>query len=334
MKLDIFNHFLPAEIFAKWQEVAPDIAALKIFRARRELYDLDAHLKVCDRFDDYQQVLSLANPPIEMLGPPDQTPALARLANDALSAITQRYRDRFPGFIAAVPMNNPDAAIKEAERAVNDLNACGIQVYTNVNGKPLSAPEYYGLFETMARLDLPVWIHPVRGPNHPDYPTEDHSEAEVWFTFGWPYETSACVTRLIWAGIYDKLPGLKLITHHMGAMIPYFAEKIALGFTQIFGGDPSRNPSAEKAGLKKLPIEYYRMLYADTALNGNAPATACGHAFFGTGHCLFATDAPFDFNGGRHLIGGAIKAIDALAITPAERAQIYQGNARRLLKLM
>jgi len=334
MKLDIFNHFLPGDILDRWQAAAPDIAALKVFRQRPELYDLGAHLKVCDRFDDYAQVLSLANPPIEMLGPPDKTPEYARLANDTLSAITQRYRDRFPGFIAAVPMNNPDAAIKEAERAVRDLNACGIQVYTNVLGKPLSAPEYFGLFETMTRLDLPVWIHPVRGPNFPDYATETQSEAEVWFTFGWPYETSACVTRLIWSGIYDKLPNLKLITHHMGGMIPYFAEKIALGFTQIFGGDQHVNPSAARAGLKKQPIEYYRMLYADTALNGSAPATACGHAFFGTGHSLFATDAPFDFNGGSHLIGGAIKAIDALPVSAAERAAIYEGNARKLLKLM
>ena len=334
MKLDIFNHMFPGDILERWERIAPEIGAFKLFRQRRELYDLDAHLLVRGRFDDYAQVVSLANPPIEMLGAPEATPAYARMANDALSAMTQRYRDRFPAFIAAVPMNNRDAAIEEATRAVKELNACGIQVYTNVNGRPLSSPEYFGLFETMAKFDLPIWIHPVRGPNFPDYPGEAQSEAEIWFTFGWPYETTACVTRLIWAGIYDKLPDLKLITHHMGGMIPYFAEKIALGFSQIFGGGPDINPSAQRAGLKELLIAFYRKLYGDTALNGNAAATACGHAFFGTGHCLFATDAPFDFAGGNHLIGGAIKAIDALPISAAERAAIYEGNARKLLKLL
>ena len=65
-------------------------------------------------------------------------------------------------------------------------------------------------------------------PDFSDYATEDHSENEIWFTFGWPYETSACVTRLIFSGLFDKLPNLKIITHHMGGMIPYFADKVGL----------------------------------------------------------------------------------------------------------
>jgi len=185
----------------------------------------------------------------------------------------------------------------------------------------------------MAGLDLPVWIHPMRGPGHADYATEQASRHEIWFTFGWPYETSAAVTRLIFSGIYDKLPGLKIITHHGGGMIPFFADKIALGFSQIFEGQPERNPEAEKAGLKKQPIEYYRMLYADTALNGSAAAVRCSHAFFGSDHIVFATDAPFDALGGRQLVGRTIAAVEALAISHGERERIFSGNALALLKL-
>jgi predicted TIM-barrel fold metal-dependent hydrolase len=185
----------------------------------------------------------------------------------------------------------------------------------------------------MARHNLPVWIHPMRGPNFPDYATEDASENEIWFTFGWPYETSACMTRLIFAGIFDKLPTLKIISHHMGGMIPFFAEKIALGFRQIFDGEMDRNPAAAQAGLKRQPIEYFRMLYADTALNGSVAATRCGHAFFTTDHSLFATDAPFDSEGGRALVGRTVAAIDALEISDAERQQIFAGNAKALLRL-
>jgi aminocarboxymuconate-semialdehyde decarboxylase len=333
MKIDIFNHILPKQVFERMREVAPQIPILHSFDHLPELWDVDAHLRLMDGYDDYQQVLALSNPPIEMLGSADVTPTLARLANDGLAAICKAHPDRFPAFIASMPMNNPEAAVKEANRAVNELGARGIQVFTNVLGKSLSAPEFYPLFETMARHDLPVWIHPMRGPNFSDYATESASENEIWFTFGWPYETSACVTRLIFSGLFDKLPNLKIITHHMGGMIPFFSQKIALGFSQIFDGETDRNPAAEKAGLKKPLLDYYRMIYADTATNGSSAAARCGLDFFQADHCLFATDAPFDSRGGHHLIGGTIKAIDDLGLNAVDRGKIYEGNARRLLRL-
>jgi len=286
-----------------------------------------------DEFDGLQQVLSLANPPIELLGPPSLTPELAKIANDGLAELCRRHPDRFPAFIASMPMNNVEACVREADRTIRDLGAKGIQVFTNVLGKPLSGPEFRPLFQAMAKHDLPVWIHPIRGPQFADYATEKCSENEIWFTFGWPYETTACVTRLIFSGIYDELPGLKIITHHMGGMVPFYAGKIDLGFDQIFHGKTAENPVAKKAGLKKRPVEYYKMLYGDTALNGSAPATRCGHAFFGTGHCLFATDAPFDAEKGRMLIRETINAVNALEISLPEKERIFAGNARSLLKL-
>jgi aminocarboxymuconate-semialdehyde decarboxylase len=185
----------------------------------------------------------------------------------------------------------------------------------------------------MVTHDLPVWVHPMRGANFPDYADEQASEAEIWFSFGWPYETTACMTRLIYSGLFDELPDLKLITHHMGGMIPYFAGRIRLGFRQIFFGTPERNPVAEEAGLKHRPMDYFKMLYADTALNGDVAATGCGHSFFGTSSCLFATDAPFDAEQGRGLIRNTIKAIEVLPITAGRREMIFAGNARALLKL-
>jgi aminocarboxymuconate-semialdehyde decarboxylase len=116
-------------------------------------------------------------------------------------------------------------------------------------------------------------------------------------------------------------------------MVPFYAGKIDLGFDQIFHGTTEKNPVAEKAGLKKRPVDYYRMLYADTSLNGSVAATRCGHAFFGTGHCLFATDAPFDAEQGRMLIRETINAVSSLEIPKAEKDRIFAGNARALLKL-
>jgi len=115
--------------------------------------------------------------------------------------------------------------------------------------------------------------------------------------------------------------------------VPFYAGKIDLGFDQIFHGKTGDNPLARKAGLKKNPVEYYKMIYADTALNGSLPATRCGHEFFSTGHCLFATDAPFDAEQGRMLIRETIKAVNGLDIPRAEKDRIFAGNARSLLKL-
>ncbi|MCZ6770570.1 MAG: amidohydrolase family protein, partial [Proteobacteria bacterium] len=187
-KIDIFNHIMPREIFDQLGTWAPGLMVLDLFAKLPALWDLDERFRVMDQFEGYQQVLSLSNPPIENLGNPDATPVIAARINDALSELVQRHSDRFPSFIASLPMNNPHAAVREAERSVRDLNACGVQVFTNVLGQPLSAPEFYPLFETMARLDLPVWVHPMRLPNYADYASESVSEAEIWFTFGWPYE--------------------------------------------------------------------------------------------------------------------------------------------------
>lgn len=333
MKIDVFNHFMPKDYFDRLAALIPGHVVLSAFPKIRALVDVEARLRLIDEFDGMQHVLSLANPPLELVGPPNVTPELARTANDALAGLCAKYPDHFPAFIAALPMNNIDATLAEIDRAIATLGARGVQVFTNVAGKPLSGREFRPIFKRMAEHDLPVWVHPMRGPQFADYASEQASEDEIWFSFGWPYETTACMTRLIYSGLFDELPRLKIITHHMGGMIPYFSGKITLGFRQIFDGTPARNPLAEERGLKRPPLDYFKMLYADTALNGARAATRCGHDFFGTQFSLFATDAPFDAEGGRSLIRGTIDAVGALDIGAAERERIYSGNARALLKL-
>jgi aminocarboxymuconate-semialdehyde decarboxylase len=332
MKIDIFNHFMPKAHLERLAELIPGNPVLAAFPRLKTLWDVDARLQLMDEFGDVQHVLSLANPPLELVAPPNRSPEIARAANDALAELCGRHPDRFPAFVASVPTNNVDEALTEIDRAIGKLGARGIQLFTNVAGKPLSAPEFRPLFARMVEHDLPVWVHPMRGAQFSDYASEQASQNEIWFSFGWPYETTACMTRLIYSGIFDELPTLKIISHHMGGMIPYFEGKINLGFRQIFFGAPAKNPVAEEAGLKKRPVEYYKMLYADTALGEVAP-TRCGHAFFGTGHCLFATDAPFDSEQGRGLMRNTIRAVEALEISQAERERIFAGNARTLLRL-
>jgi predicted TIM-barrel fold metal-dependent hydrolase len=203
--IDVFNHFMPKAYLDRLAKLAPDHIAVTAFPRLKPLVEVEARLRLLDQFDDLRQVISLANPPLELVATPAQSPELARAANDALADVCRRHPDRFPAFVASLPMNNIEASLDEIDRAITQLGTRGIQVFTNVAGKPLSAPEFRPIFKRMVEHDLPVWVHPMRGPQFPDYASETTSANEIWFSFGWPYETTACMTRLIYSGIFRHL---------------------------------------------------------------------------------------------------------------------------------
>ena len=333
-KIDIFTHIYPVDFFAKLMKVAGTFKDVgKRSRGVPMLVDLDERFRVMDRFDDYQQILSLPTPPLEVMAGPAEATELARSANDGMAQLVARYPQRFPAFVASLPYNDPIAAVREARRAVDTLGARGIQLFSNVLGKPISDPEFLPLFETMAEYDLPIWLHPYRGANMADYPTEDRSQFEIWWTFGWPYETSVAMARVVFAGLFDRFPALKIITHHMGAMAPYFAGRIGPGWDQLGARTSDEDLSLVLKKLRKRPIDYFHMFYADTAVFGAYEATVCGLDFFGVERVLFASDAPFDPEKGPMYIRETIKILDRLPISIEERERIYWRNAAALLKL-
>ena len=333
MKIDLFCHILPPAYFTRMTEVSTRGAYMqKRVREIPAMVDLDVRFRMMDLFGDYVQVLSLAAPPIEALGPPGQSAELAQLANDAMAETVARHRDRFPGFIASVPMNDPDATAREIDRAVTDLGAVGIQIFTNVSGRPLDDPAFTPVFERMAQLGRPIWMHPTRTGAFADYATEEKSKYELWWTFGWPYETSVAMARLVFAGYFDRWPTLRIITHHMGGMIPYFAGRIGPGLDQLGARTDDEDLSVHLKRLKKRPFDYFKMFFADTALFGAPDAMECGLKFFGVDRVVFASDFPFDPEKGTFNIRETIKDVDALPISAAERQQIYEGNARVLLR--
>jgi len=334
MKLDIFNHIFPKAYFDRMVKIAPKATDLhKRVRAVSSIVDLDVRFRIMDRFDDYAQVICLPSPAIEAFGPPPVSTDLARLANDGMAELVRKYPDRFPAFIASLPMNDPEGLIAEARRAIKDLGAVGVQVYSNVLGRPLTDPKTMPLFDLMAEFDLPIWMHPARGPEFADYKGEPKSHYEIWWTFGWPYETSAAMAHMVFAGLYDKHPDLKIITHHLGGMIPYFEGRVGPGWDQLGTRTSDEDYTLLLKKLKKRPLDYFRLFYADTAVFGALEATKCGLKFFGTERVLFASDMPFDPEGGTAYIRWTIEIIDRLDLSPAERHAIYEGNARRLLKL-
>jgi predicted TIM-barrel fold metal-dependent hydrolase len=333
-KIDIFNHIYPAGYYERLMKVAPDYKDIgKRMRNIPMLADLDVRFQVMDRFGEYEQVLSLPTPPIEVFASPADAVDLAQAANDGMAELVRTYPDRFTGFVAALPLNDPDAAVGELQRAVEQLGARGFQIFSNIRGTPISSPEFLPLFEAMAGYDLPIWLHPFRGADFSDYQTEARSQYEIWWTFGWPYDTSVAMARLVFAGYFDRFPNLKIITHHMGAMAPYFEGRIGPGWDQLGARTSDVDYAAVLKKLAKRPLDYFRMFYADTALFGAYDATVCGLRFFGADHVVFASDAPFDPEKGPMYIRETIAIVDRLPVTDDERERIYWRNAAALLKL-
>ncbi len=335
MKIDVFCHILPI----KYKDALDKVVKSTVIKDPNfmystqkvlpTLYDLDLRFQIMDKYDDLMQVLTLSMPPVENLGDPQIAVDLAKLANDEMAELVRKHPFRFAGAVACLPMNNMEAALTEVDRAIKDLKLVGIQISTPIIDKPLDSPEFLPLYQKMWEYNLPIWIHPQRPPSVADYRSEKASNYNVYGMLGWPYETSVAMIRLVFSGILEKFPGLKFITHHAGAMIPFFETRITgwIDSHDILSGRRDR----EK--LRKPIRDYFKMFYADTAIYGNTPGLMCAYAFFGTEHMLFATDMPWDNQLGLRYTRDTIDAVNQMPISDVEKKKIFADNAKNLLRL-
>ncbi|MBV8537628.1 MAG: amidohydrolase [Alphaproteobacteria bacterium] len=333
-KLDIYNHVFPSPVADRAQELAPKMGGMmKRMTSIPMLYDMDARVRMMEQWPGYQQVLTLSGPPIENIAEPGESPALARLANDHIKKICDTRPDKFPAWAASMPMNNVQGALEEMDRALK-LGASGIQIFTNVNRRPLDDPEFFPIFERAVKHHkVPIWMHPARGANVADYVGETKSKYEIWQVLGWPFDTSVAMARIVFSGLLDKLPEMVIITHHLGAMIPYFEGRVGPLWDQLGTRTSDEDYSSLLKSMKKRPVEYFRMFYGDTAVGASAAAIECGLKFFGPDRVLFASDCPFDPEAGPMFIRETIKVLDAMDLEDADREKIYFRNALRLMKM-
>ena len=331
MMIDIGAHILPKKYLDALQDFKSSQFNLKdVIETLPSMYDLDSRFRIMDKFPGLMHVLTLSSPAVEEFADPGKAKDFAMMANDLMAELVLKNPDRFVAAAASLPMNDVDAALDEIDRAVNDLHFRGIQIHTSINGKPLDSPEFMPIFEKMSQYNLPVWIHPMRHVDQPDYESEKRSKYMIFHVFGWPYETAAAVTRLVFSGVFEKLPGLRIITHHAGGMIPFLEERIigAYDHAEMLRG------AKYKRGLTQPPIEYFRKsVYYDTAIYGCTAGLTCTHAFSGAGQMLFGTDFPYDSQYGERYTRQTIDAINGMDIPDAEKKMIFEDNARKLLRL-
>ena len=325
MLIDIYTHVLPSRFGDALVKSGSNPGMVKRMMSVTDLHDFDSRFRTMDRLGDYRQIISLPNPPIEDFAAPEQGNEIAGIGNDLMAELVQRHPDRFPAFVAAVSLTDMEGALAELARAVGKLGARGVQVFTNIRGKPIDSPEFRPLFEAMAGYDLPVFLHPARTPAMTDYPSEHVSRFEMWWCFGWPYETSVAMTRLALAGLFDRMPKLKIVTHHFGGMIPFFDKRIEGGLASIGSRTNTEDYSGLLASLDRPLMDYLHMFYADTALFGAGNGLQCGLDFFGAERTVFASDAPFG------PIAETRDGVEALDFPAKGRDKVMTRNAESLL---
>ena len=331
--LDAWTHILPPACFARLRERGSAAGRLKRWLTLPSLHDLDTRFRLMDPLGEYRQVLTPSLPPIEDLAEgAEDGAALARLMNDGLAELVARHPDRFPAWVCTVSLLDPEGAVAELERALA-MGAAGLQLTTNVHGEALDAPRFAPVFDRLAEAGRALWLHPARGPEFSDYAAEPLSRHEIWWCFGWPYESSAAMARLVFSGLFDRHPRLRVLTHHMGGMIPFFEGRIAQGWGRQMG---ARTPDADASllgpVLRRPVAEYFRLFHGDTALSGSVAATRCGLEYFGAAQVLFASDFPFDAEGGPWMVRAGRGVLDTLALDAATRAAVERGNAARFLQ--
>lgn len=346
MKIDIFAHFMTEE----YQNVLRKHMGAAYRAPEPWISDVDSRLRLMDKYETVQ-VLMPSGPPVESVAGPKKAAELARVANDSVAEVINRHPDYFITAAALIPMNNIEAALDEIDRCIQSLKFKGIYLFTPqiVLGKEskkvvkdkaaidpsagdlptltraLDHPEFLPIFAKMAQYNLPIWIHPRTTPAFADYSTESVSKYRIWHIFGWTYHTTAAMTRLVFSGIFDKYPDIKIITHHAGAMVPFFDKRIEVLYDS--------HGQEDKKLIRKPPVEYFKMFYADTAVNGSTPALECAHKFFGSGRMLFGTDTPHDYEKGEVSIKWTISSIEEMNISRADKKRIYEDNPKKLLQL-
>lgn len=329
MKIDCYPHILAAPVRDRLDDLPLPTLRNPV------LLDVDERFRVMDRFEDYTQILVPF--PMQPIVPFFASPSVAvdavRAGNDELAILVDKHPDRFAGWACAVPLFDVDEAERELARCLDELGALGVQLETNVGGVPIDAPAFEALFAEVAARGKAVWLHPVRGKAIPDFASEATGRFGLWQALGWPYETSLVMARLVLGGLFTRHPDLRVIIHHGGAMVPHFCNRLGevLEHMGQIGFDAELSEAV--AGLDRPVDELLRSFYADTVLFGAEHAVQCVIDYFGVDHVLFGTDMPFDPEQGPGFVRDTIANVDALPLDDAQRAAVYEHNARRLFHL-
>ncbi len=326
MIIDVFNHFYPKEYMDTLPKPLPQMVTFLSSDnpdggKGKSITDLDFRIKEMKKFGIDKQILSLPGPTLDDLPlnvPVEEFHKIYKAANDGIAKIAESSHGRFKG-IATVSLLDVQKAVEETERSVKDLGLLGVQVLSNVRGKPLDLPEFEPFYAKVNQLGCGLWIHPSYIRKAYDWMNDEYN---MNMMMGWGIDTAFATFRIFRGGVLERHPGIKIVTHHLGTLIPLMAGRIN-GFVTSQGKN-----GTSPAPLKKTPLEYLKMFYVDTAEGMWKPAVDLAYSFYGSSHMLFGTDYPWGDT------AKIIENIKALDITEEEKRMILGENAQKLFKIV
>ncbi len=274
--------------------------------------DIEHRLKDMDKNEIDMMVLTLTTPGVERENP-ERGVKLAKLTNDGFAEIIEKYPDRFTA-LATLPLQDPVAAVEELERSVTELGLKGAMLLSNVNGKPLDAPEFMPVYEKAVKLDVPMYIHPTSPINYKSM--EDYRLVPM---IGFGIDTSLAVIRLILSGTMKKLPNFKLVASHVGGIFPFLRGRIETCFNAY--------PEC-KVNITEPPSGFLKKVWMDSIIYDN-DVLMSALAFSGVEKMMLGTDHPHQIGDIEH----AVRRIKELDIPEEDKELILGGNAEKLLKL-
>ena len=322
MIIDVFCHHVSPPIIKKIHHVrqARDSQdpGPKEFLCPVQNADPEVRLGLMDKYGVNIQALSLTTESLFGFNP-DEAADICRLSNDANYALCTAYPNRFVN-VCAISLLDVKSGLRELNRSIDALDCRAVIVSTNQDGKGLDSPEYYPFYEKLAEHDLPLLLHPTYWKS---YPLAEESEWTLMSRFGWPFDSTQAVWRLIFGGVLDRFPSLKVVMHHLGAMFPYFVGRFETGLMKLGARKPPKPLS-----------EYWKNIYGDSAVSAGPPEVyACGYAFFGPDRVVYGSDYPFGAEAGEKHIRGNLAGLKSLNISAGDMQKVLGGNAKRLLKI-
>lgn len=277
-----------------------------------DFYAAEQMLADMDKTGMQMAAISAAPPTLSYWAEAAAARDLASAMNESIAQRVKEHPDRFIG-LATVPLQDIDASVQEAKRAIGELGLHGFQIGSNVGGKNLNHPDYHPFFATVAELNVPLFIHPY-------IPAGEERMQEYYLhnLLGMVAETGLAIASVIYGGVLEKWPTLKVIFAHAGGVFPYIVGRMDHGYTV-------RAKECTEA-IPHPPSHYIKQVYFD-CMSFNDRALRYLVDLVGADHVLLGSDYPFDMGP----IGGPAAEVQANAyLSDAEKEQICGGTAKTL----
>jgi len=266
------------------------------------------------------QVVSIPPPGADRFAAQDAS-RVARIANDSLAELCRADPKRLVGLYTLPPASTA-AALDEIDRATDDLGLRGFGCYSNLNGRPLDDEAFFPIYERLARLGQPVYIHPT-APLATEATGLDIMPVLI---YGWAFDATVAMTRLVYGRVLERFPEISWIVADVGGVLAFFAQRA----TNIYTGRTEE--IRQRYGLNENPLEYFRRFYVDTADHPSA-TLRCALDFFGADQLVFGTNYPYGPEEGCRFVRNSLDAVHGLGLAPSESRAILGDTAARLLRL-